>query len=29
VGDVKLSDLVRVKDKLSERDIFIAAYPWD
>ena len=29
VGDVKLSDLVRVKDKLAERDIFIAAYPWD
>ncbi|MBO5692547.1 MAG: homoserine dehydrogenase, partial [Tidjanibacter sp.] len=29
VGDVKLSDLVRVKDKLEGREIFLAAYPWD
>lgn len=29
VGDVKLADLVTVKDRLQGRDIFIAAYPWD
>lgn len=29
VGDVKLSDLVTIKDKLVGRDVFIAAYPWD
>ena len=29
VGDVKLSDLVAIKDKLAGKDIFLAAYPWD
>lgn len=29
VGDVRLSDLVSVKDKLAGKDIFLAAYPWD
>lgn len=29
VGDVKLSDLVTIKDKLVGRDVFVAAYPWD
>ena len=29
VGDVKLADLVAVKDKLAGKDIFLAAYPWD
>ena len=29
VGDVCLADLVAVKDKLSGRDIFLAAYPWN
>ena len=29
VGDVKLSDLVSIKDSLAGRDIFLAAYPWN
>ena len=29
VGDVKLADLVAVKEKLAGKDIFLAAYPWD
>ena len=29
VGDVKLSDLVAVKEALMGRDVFLAAYPWN
>ena len=29
VGDVKLSDLVAIKDVLAGRDVFLAAYPWN
>ncbi len=29
VGDVSLADLVAVGDKLRDKEIFLAAYPWD
>lgn len=29
VGDVRLADLVAVKEQLTGQDIFLAAYPWD
>jgi len=29
VGDIRLADLVRVKESLAGRDLFLAAYPWD
>ena len=29
VGDVRLADLVAVKDKLAGKEVFLAAFPWD
>ncbi len=29
VGDVNLRDLVAIQDKLSGKEVFLAAYPWD